>query len=129
AALIALFPLTLPAQAQHEGGHAHGAAPEAAEASIGALTVSGAFARATLPNAPVAGGYLTIANGGAEADRLISATSPAAGRSELHEMKMEGDVMRMTALENGIDIPAGGTVTLAPGGLHIMFMDLAQPFV
>lgn len=96
--------------------------------SVGDLSLSGAFTRATLPNAPVGGGFLTIVNEGGEADRLVSAASPVAKMVQLHEMKMEGDVMKMAELENGIEIPAGETVTLAPGGLHIMFMGLKQAF-
>jgi copper(I)-binding protein len=87
----------------------------AAEVTVGQLTISGAFARATLPNAPVAGGFLTIVNAGNEADRLIAASTPVAGESQLHEMKMEGDVMKMAQLPDGIEVPAGATVTLAPG--------------
>jgi periplasmic copper chaperone A len=97
--------------------------------AIGDLEVSDGFARATLPNAPVGGGYLTVTNTGSEDDTLIGVSSPVADRVQLHEMKMEGDVMRMGALPDGIPIPAGETVTLAPGGLHLMFMDLKQPLV
>ncbi|WIJ24908.1 copper chaperone PCu(A)C [Devosia sp. RR2S18] len=96
---------------------------------LGPIDISLPFARATLPNAPVGGGFLTIENTGAEADRLISASSPAAAEVQLHEMAMDGEVMRMRQLEDGIEIPAGGTVTLEPGGLHIMFMGLREPFV
>ena len=101
----------------------------AADIQVGTLTISGAFSRATLPNAPVAGGFLTITNAGSEDDRLIAATSPVAGMTQIHEMKMEGDVMKMTELPDGLVIPAGQTVTLAPGGYHIMFMQLKQALV
>jgi copper(I)-binding protein len=96
---------------------------------LGPINISVPFTRATLPNAPVGGGFLTIENTGTEADRLISATSTVAGDTQIHEMKMEGDVMKMRQLTDGIEIPAGETVELAPGGLHIMFLDLNQPFV
>jgi copper(I)-binding protein len=96
---------------------------------LGNLEISGGFTRATLPNAPVGGGYVTITNKGAEADRLVSASSPVAGLVQLHEMKMDGDVMKMAELPDGIEVPAGATVTLNPGGFHIMFMDLKQPLV
>lgn len=98
-------------------------------ALAGDLEVSGAFTRATLPNAPVGGGFMTITNTGIEPDRLVSASSPVAGVAQLHEMKMEGDVMKMGELPDGIAIPAGETVTLEPGGLHIMLMDLKAPLV
>jgi periplasmic copper chaperone A len=76
----------------------------------------------------VGGGFLTIANSGQTADRLIAATSEVANAVELHQMKMEGDMMKMSPVESGIDIPPGGTVELAPGGLHIMFIGIGQPF-
>lgn len=101
----------------------------AGDVTVGALTVSGAFTRATLPNAPVGGGFLTITNTGSTDDRLVSATSPGAALTQIHEMKMDGDVMKMTELPDGLPIPAGQTVTLAPGGYHLMFMQLTGPLV
>ncbi len=101
----------------------------AAEVTVGTLTISGAFTRATLPNARVGGGFLTIVNSGTEADRLVAASTPVAGEVQLHEMKMDGDMMKMAELPDGIEIPAGATVILAPGGLHLMFMQLKQPLV
>ncbi len=115
----------LTASAGGDQGHEHGTP---AVVSLGELEISGAFTRATLPNAPVGAGYLTIANKGASDDRLVSAASPAAGVAQIHEMKMEGDVMKMTELPDGLLIPAGGSVALSPGGVHIMFMDLKQAF-
>ena len=67
-------------------------------------------------------------NTGATADRLLSASSPAAEAVQVHEMKMEGNVMRMREIAGGLEIPPGATVTLAPGGLHIMMMGLKAPF-
>ncbi|SHJ04804.1 copper chaperone PCu(A)C [Wenxinia saemankumensis] len=93
------------------------------------IAVTAPFARATLPNQPVAGGFLTLQNHGDAADTLIAATSPAAGRVEIHEMAMEGDVMRMRELPDGLRIPAGKSVVLEPGGYHLMFFELAAPFV
>lgn len=78
--------------------------------------------------APVAGGFLTVANAGAD-DRLVAARVDFAGRAEIHEMAMEGDVMKMRQLSDGLAIPAGATVELKPGGYHLMFMDLKQPLV
>lgn len=101
----------------------------AAAVTLGSLQISEAFTRATLPEAPTGGGFVTIANKGAEADRLVTASSPVAEMVQLHEMKMEGDVMKMSQLEHGVEIPAGATVTLVPGGPHIMFMGLKQAFV
>lgn len=96
---------------------------------LGPINISLPFTRATLPNAPVAGGFLTIENTGTEPDRLVSATSDIAGDTQIHEMAMQGDVMKMRQLADGLEIPAGETVTLAPGGVHIMFMGLKQALV
>jgi copper(I)-binding protein len=93
------------------------------------LNISEPFSRATLPNAPVGGGYLTIENRGKTADRLVSVSSEVAAETQIHEMAMDGDVMRMRQLPDGVEIPAGETVVLAPGGVHIMLMGLKQPFV
>lgn len=125
ATLAALLP-ALPAFAHEHGTHA--AAPVSAEAvKLGDLAISGGFSRATLPNAPVAGGYLSITNGGHADDRLVSASADFAKKTEIHEMKMEGDVMKMQALPDGVALPAGATVDLKPGGNHIMFMGLKHP--
>jgi copper(I)-binding protein len=104
-------------------------AADAQVVTLGDLEISGAFARATLPNAPVGGAFLTITNTGMSDDRLVSASSPVAGVTQLHEMKMEDNVMKMAELPDGIPVPAGQTVTLGPGGLHIMLMDLRRPLV
>ncbi|WP_424929914.1 copper chaperone PCu(A)C [Amaricoccus tamworthensis] len=114
--------------AEGDMDHDHGAHDAHADASMaGPIEVTGGFSRATLPNAPVGGGFMTITNTGTEDDTLIAATSPVSGITEIHEMKMDGDVMKMRELENGLTIPAGETVELKPGGFHIMFMDLNTP--
>ena len=96
---------------------------------LGDLTLSAAYTRAMLPGQPVGGGFITIANSGASDDVLVSASSPTSGEVQLHEMAMEGDVMRMRQLAGGISVPAGSTVELKPGGLHLMFMQVKEPFV
>lgn len=96
---------------------------------IGSLTITGAWTRATPPRAPTAGGFVTIGNSGEASDRLIGAASPIAGRTELHAMSMRDGTMIMQQVKNGIEIPPGGTVTLAPGGLHIMFIKLTHTLV
>ncbi len=96
---------------------------------LGAINISLPFTRATLPNAPVGGGFLTIENTGVETDRLISASSAVSEKTQIHEMAMQGDVMKMRELADGLEIPAGETVVLAPGGFHIMFIGLKQAFV
>ena len=101
---------------------------EAPALAFGELMLSGIYAFATLPNAPVGGGFLVIENNGAD-DRLVAAASDVAGEVQIHEMAMQGDVMRMRQLVDGLPIPAGETVELMPGGYHIMFMKLQQPLV
>ena len=97
------------------------------EVKVGSLELTDLWTRATPPGAPAAGGFLTITNTGTETDRLIAVSSPDAEKGELHEMSMDNDVMKMRPLANGIEIPAGGKVTLAPGGLHIMLRTLKEP--
>jgi copper(I)-binding protein len=95
--------------------------------TLGSLKIGHPWARATPPTAPAGGGFLTVTNTGTTADRLISATSPAASQVQVHEMKMDGSIMRMRELDNGLAIPPGATVTLAPGGFHLMMIGLKEP--
>jgi len=111
------------------GGMDMGATGDVGSATVGDLAISGAFTRATLPNAPVGGAYLNITNNGAADDRLVSVSTPAAGMSQIHEMKMDGDVMKMNELPDGLVVPAGQTVKLEPGGYHLMLMKLTGPLV
>lgn len=96
--------------------------------SAGELELAAGFTKAMLPGQPVGGGFVTITNKGGEDDKLVSATSDKAGEVQLHEMAMEGDVMKMRQLNDGIAIPAGETVELKPGGLHLMFFKVSEPF-
>ena len=102
------------------------AAVSAHEFKLGELVIDHPVARATPPNAPVSGGYMTIHNNGTEADRLLSGEAAFAERVEIHEMSMEGEVMKMRQLTDGLEIPAGGEVVLKSGGYHIMFIGLEQ---
>jgi copper(I)-binding protein len=95
---------------------------------LGTLEISHPWTRATPPTAQTGGGFLTVTNKGTTPDRLVAARSGASDRVEIHEMKMDGNVMRMRELEKGLEIPAGATVMLKPGGFHIMFMGLKAPF-
>jgi periplasmic copper chaperone A len=95
--------------------------------SIGHIVVETPWTRATPGGAKVAGGYLRIVNNGAQADRLIGGTSEIAERFEVHSMEMRDGVARMAPVEGGLEIPAGETVELAPGGYHVMFMGLERP--
>ncbi|SDB28263.1 copper chaperone PCu(A)C [Bauldia litoralis] len=105
-------------------------APAAAhEVTLGSLTLTELWSRATPPNAPTAGGYLTITNTGDTADRLVAVSTAQAGKSEIHEMTVSDGVMTMRPLAEGVEVPANGTLVLAPGGFHLMFMKLQAPFV
>ena len=106
-----------------------GLAPQAFahDYTVGSLQISHPWARATAPTAKAGGGYVVITNKGTTPDRLVAAESNASQKVEIHEMKMDGNVMRMRELAGGLEIPAGGSVMLKPGGYHIMFMDLKGP--
>ena len=93
----------------------------------GRLELRDAWAAPTPGGVNVSAGFLTIVNGAATADRLISAASPRASRVELHEMAMAGDVMQMRPADD-FEIAPGQQVELAPGGLHLMFYEVATPF-
>lgn len=86
--------------------------------------VEAAWARPTVAGQSGGGGYLKI-TGGTAADRLLAASAGVSKAVELHTMEMDGNVMRMRPVE-GIDVPAGATVELKPGGLHVMFMGLTK---
>ena len=83
------------------------------------------WSRATPPGAKVGAGFMQLKNAGA-ADRVVGASSPVAGRVEMHVTVREGDVMKMREVK-GFDVPAGGTFELKPGGAHLMLMDLKRP--
>lgn len=94
----------------------------------GDLEISGGAVKAMLPGAKVGGGGFVVKNASSADDRLLAVESPAAGRVELHEMQMENEVMKMRKLDGGIAIPAGTTVELRSGSLHLMFMEVKKPF-
>jgi copper(I)-binding protein len=115
-ALAALSGLASPVLA-HAGHHA---------SAHKTITISQAWARETAPAQVNGGGFLTITNNG-QADRLVSASSPVAPTVQLHTMSMDGGVMRMRELPDGIPVPAQSVVELKPGGLHVMFIGLKAP--
>ena len=86
------------------------------------VTVTDAWARATVQGQKATGAFMKIT--AKENAKLIAGSSPAAGVVEIHEMKMEKDVMKMAALPNGLDLPAGKAVELKPGSYHVMLMGL-----
>ncbi len=103
------------------------AAPSAPahEYSAGALKIGHPWTRVTPPGAKVAGGFMTVTNTGTEADKLTGGTFELSERVEIHEMKVEGGIMRMNEVAGGLEIPPGGTVELRPGSYHVMFMGLS----
>ena len=88
-------------------------------------TVKDAWIRGTVPQQMATGLFATVTS--STGGRLVSASSPVAGVAEVHEMSMEGSTMKMRALPNGLELPAGKAVELKPGGYHVMLMDLKQP--
>jgi len=103
------------AVAQHNASQRHGN-----------LEISSAWARATPPAARTGGVYLTVVNHGSGAERLIAAGSPAAGQAELHTHINDAGVMRMKAVD-AILLGPGERLSLRPGGLHVMLIDLKAP--
>ena len=95
---------------------------------LGSLEIGNPWTRATPPSAQSGGGFLTITNKGTTPDRLVAVRSTASNKAEIHEMKMDGNLMRMRELEKGLEIPPGATVELKPGSYHLMFMGLKAPF-
>jgi len=89
------------------------------------VAVTGAWSRATPPGAEVGAVYLTLDS--PAGDRLVSASSPVAARAQVHEMRMDGAVMQMRELTDGLPLPAHHAVVLSPGGLHIMLVGLKAP--
>jgi len=103
--------IALAVAAQHGAAHAQ-------------VAVTDPWVRGTVTGQKASGAFMTLT---ASADsRLVEARSPIAGIVEIHEMAMDGAVMRMRAID-GIDLPTGKGVALAPGGYHVMLMDLKQP--
>jgi copper(I)-binding protein len=105
------------------------AAPALAqELKAGDITIDKAWARATPKGADTGAGYLVVHNNGAAPDTLTGGAADFAN-VEIHEMKMENGVMKMAPLRNGLNIPAHGSIRLAPGGYHVMFAHLTKPLV
>jgi copper(I)-binding protein len=109
--LLASVLLTLPAHAQQQGD----------------IAVTTPWTRAAGQGGTGAG-FLTIANRGSAADRLVGASSPIARVVEIHTHLREGDILRMRPVA-AVDLPPGGTVTLQPGGFHLMLIGLKEPLI
>lgn len=103
------------------------AAGAALAEKVGAVSVENAWSRAVPSGSKVAVGYLAIRNDGDEPDRLLSASAPFAGKTEIHQTSMAEGVMRMRPVPDGVPIPAKSTVLLEPNAYHIMFTGLIKP--
>lgn len=90
------------------------------------LTISHPWSRATAPNQKVGAVFMEISTKDGKADRLIGGSTPDAEKVEIHNHVMDGDVMRMRRID-GVEIPADGSVMLAPGGYHVMLIGLKAP--
>lgn len=99
----------------------------AEDVKVGDLVISQAWTRATPGGAKTGGGFLTIENKGSAPDKLISASADVAAKVEVHEMAVNDGVMKMRPVEGGLAIDPGKTVKLAPGGYHLMIMNLKSP--
>jgi copper(I)-binding protein len=99
----------------------------AQDIKVGDLQIEQPWSRATPGGAKIGGGYLTIINNGATADRLVAATTFAAAKVEIHEMSMQGDVMRMHPVKDGVTVGPHESISLKPGGYHLMLMNLNAP--
>ncbi|MCS7296417.1 MAG: copper chaperone PCu(A)C, partial [Chloroflexota bacterium] len=119
--LLAAVPLVL-AACGSDDDEAATPTEDAATYTIGDIVIIAPWARAN-PN-PVSGAYMHIENRGTEPDRLVSASCPLAGMTQIHEVVMQGNQSMMQEMKEGLEIPAGGHVDLKPGGYHIMLMDL-----
>ena len=95
------------------------------EAKLGKLKIEGAYIRSTAPAQSVAGGFMKIENLGT-VDQLIAASSPSAVEVQLHEMSMDGNIMKMRQIKE-ILVPAGSSTDLKPGGFHLMLIGIKSP--
>jgi copper(I)-binding protein len=92
----------------------------------GDLVITAPWTREPPKGARVAGGFMRITNTGSSPDRLLGGAAPFAKRFEVHEMAVEGGVMRMRELAGGLEIKPGETIELRPGGLHVMYLDITE---
>jgi copper(I)-binding protein len=100
---------------------------EAADYDVGSIHITQPWARATPKGTKSGAGYMTIMNKGTTPDRVNCVSSDASAQCQIHSMTMEGGVMKMRPVEGGLEIKPGETVTLAPGGFHMMLVTLKHP--
>jgi copper(I)-binding protein len=115
--IIVLLPFLMPVLVQAD------------DYKLDALSIDHPWARATAPGAPVGGGYMSIRNTGDKPDRLVGGSVTFANSLEIHESSMVEGMMRMQRLDDGLLVPAGGTVVLKPGSFHLMFNGLQRRLV
>ena len=96
-----------------------------AGSAVDQIEIVDPYARAVPPGQPNSASFMSLTNKGEQATALVAAESDVAKAAELHNHIMDGEVMRMRRVDQ-IDLPAGETVTLEPGGLHIMLIGLAR---
>jgi periplasmic copper chaperone A len=99
----------------------------AQQANADGIAITQAWSRATPGGAQVASGYMTIKNNGPAADRLLGGSTDVAAKVEVHEMATKDGVMTMREIEDGVPVAPGATVTLAPGGFHLMLVNVKKP--
>ena len=116
AAAFALALAQLSAPAAHAGDY-----------DVGSIHIAQPWVRATPKGAKSGAGYMTITNKGTTPDRVNCVSSDASAQCQIHSMTMEGGVMKMRPVEGGLEIKPGETVTLAPGGFHVMLVTLKHP--
>ena len=97
------------------------------EYKLGDLHIDHPVIRVASPQSKTGAGFMTIMNHGQQPDRLLAVETTAANRADLHGTLAVGRVMQMRAQTGGVPVPAGGMVTFAPGGLHVMFIGLNAP--
>ena len=99
----------------------------AADYDVGSIHISQPWSRATPKGAAAGAGYMTVTNKGTAPDRVSCVSSDASAQCQIHTMTMEDGVMKMRPVEGGLEILPGQTITLKPGGFHIMLLDLKHP--
>ena len=99
----------------------------AAEYDVGSMHITQPWSRATPKGATSGAGYMTITNKGTSPDKVSCVSDDASAQCQIHSMTMEGGVMKMRPVEGGLEIKPGQTITLKPGGFHVMFVDLKHP--
>jgi copper(I)-binding protein len=91
------------------------------------IKIENAWTRSTAPGQTVSAGYMTLVNSGSTADRLLSVSASWAGMIDIHNTTLDGGVMRMREMQDGVAVPANSRVELKPRGMHLMIMQLSAP--